>query len=98
MPKSGCIQEKYLKDDLGRTDRRINQGAAAAYDSTEVLRIYFILMSSTKYQTAQNINIWNTATQSTVKRLTAIKNLSWLENKWCLFTKSGITLAKFECS
>lgn len=39
MPKSSCIQEKYLKDDPGWIGRRINQGAAAMHDSTQVLRI-----------------------------------------------------------
>lgn len=57
MPKSGCIQEKYLKDDLGKMGKRINQGAAAAYNSTQVLKIYFIFMSTPKYQTVLNINI-----------------------------------------
>jgi len=37
--------------------RIVSQGAVAAYDSTQVLRISFIVMSSIQYQTAQNINI-----------------------------------------
>lgn len=45
MPKSASIQERYLKDNLSRTNIRINQGTAADYDSTQVLRIYFIVMS-----------------------------------------------------